>query len=86
MSEEQGRDLYGSDWDQYKTTLTQNTDGTYGGTFEKVDEINDPIQEAEERMKELKGAMEDLPTDLWENKMESFGLDPDEIDELGDHI
>lgn len=86
MSEEQGRDLYGSNWDQYKTTLTQNTDGTYGGTFEKIDEINDPIKEAEERMKELKGTMEDLPTDLWEEEMESFGLDPDEIDELGDHI
>jgi uncharacterized protein YoxC len=44
------------------------------------------MQEANKRMEELKGSMEDLPTDLWKEEMESFGLDPDEVDELGDSI
>ena len=86
LTEEQGRLDYGSDWDQYKTTLTQNEDGTYNQGFEVIKEINDPLQEAEERVQNLRGQLEDLPTDLWEEEMEGFGLDPDEVDELGDSI
>ena len=86
LTEEQGRLDYGSDWDQYKTTLTQNEDGTYNQGFEVIKEINDPLQEAEKRVRNLKGELEDLPTDLWDEEMESFGLDPDEVDELGDNI
>ena len=86
LTEEQGRLDYGSDWDQYKTTLTQNEDGTYNQGFEVVKEINDPMQEAEKRVQNLQGQLEDLPTDLWEEDMESFGLNPDEVDELGDSI
>lgn len=86
MSEEEGIAKYGSDWDQYKKGLTKNTDGTYGGTFEVIDEVNDPFQAAEKTLKGLKGEMEDLPTDLWDEKMKSFGLDADEVDELGDSI
>lgn len=86
LTEQQGRLDYGSDWDQYKTTLTQNEDGTYNQGFEVVKEINDPLQEAEDRIKSLKGELEDLPSDLWDEKMSGFGLDSDEVDELGDSI
>ena len=88
MTEEEGRNLYGGDWDQYKIGLTDLGNGSYqyNTNFEVVDEINDPMQDANERMKDLKGSMEDLPTDLWEEEMESFGLDPDEVDDLGDSI
>ena len=88
MTEEEGRNLYGGDWDQYKAGLTDLGNGLYqyDTNFEVVDEINDLMQETNERMKELKGSMEDLPTDLWEEEMEGFGLDPDEVDELGDSI
>lgn len=85
FTEEQGRLAYGEDWDAYKRTLIDNGDGTFSN-FEVIKEINDPLEEAEERLRKLKGAAEDLPKDLWESSMKSFGLNPDEIDKLGDSI
>ena len=83
-TEEQGRNLYGTDWDSYKETLRQEDGVFFTGEINK--EITDLIRDAYDNLAELTNKAIDTPKNTEKLKMSEYGLDPQAVDEFGDYI